>query len=59
MDQEKTAKQVQDTLCEIAFKEATGTAMGYRVRCLELLAKMLGLFEGSSGDEPVTVVEDI
>ena len=59
MDQEKTARQVQDTLCQIAFTETTGSALGYRVRCLELLAKMLGLFDGTAEAEPVTVVEDI
>ena len=59
MDQKETAQKVQKTLCDIAFTPATGTAMGYQVRCLELLAKMLGLFEGDSGAEPVTVVEDI
>ena len=59
MDPKETAQKVQETLCDIAFTPATGTAMGYQVRCLELLAKMLGLFEGNSGAEPVTVVEDM
>ena len=59
MEREETARKVQKTLCDIAFTEATGSALGYRVRCLELLAKMLGMFEGGGETEPVTVVEDI
>jgi len=59
MDRKETAQKVEKTLCDIAFRESSGSALGYQVRCLELLAKMLGLFESRSGEEPVTVVEDI
>ena len=56
MDEKKLSGRVLDTLCAIAFTPASGTAMGYQVRCLEILAKLLGL--GEVG-EPVTIVEDM
>ena len=54
-----TAERVRANLAAIAFGEAQGPAVGHKVRCLELLAKMLGLFESGGEMEPVTVVEDI
>lgn len=59
MEREETVEKVHKTLCDIAFTPATGTAVGYQVRCLEILARMLGLFDGSTGVESVTVVEDV
>lgn len=54
-----SAEKVRASLCEIAFSDAQGQAVGHKVRCLELLAKMLGLFDSSGLMEPVTVVEDV
>jgi uncharacterized alkaline shock family protein YloU len=41
----------------IAFADAQGAAVGYKVRCLELLTKLLGI-QGQA-DGQVTIVEDI
>ena len=54
-----SGERVRKALADIAFAEAQGAAVGPKVRCLELLAKMLGLFEGNRDAEPVTVVEDV
>lgn len=59
MEREETVQLVHKTLCDIAFTPASGTAVGHQVRCLELLAKMLGMFDSGSAAEPVTVVEDL
>lgn len=56
---EVSGKRVRESLADIAFAPAEGAAVGHKIRCLELLAKMLGLFEGGSQMEPVTVVEDV
>ena len=56
---EVSGKRVRQGLADIAFAPAEGAAVGHKVRCLELLAKMLGLFEGNRDVEPVTVVEDV
>ena len=56
---EVSAKRVRQGLADIAFAPAEGAALGHKIRCLELLAKMLGLFEGGSQMEPVSIVEDI
>ena len=52
-------EMLMEQLRAIAFGEAQGPAVGHKVRCLELLAKMLGLFESGGEMEPVTVVEDL
>ena len=54
-----SGERVRKALSDIAFGQAEGAAVGHKVRCLELLAKMLGLFEGNRDVEPVTVVEDV
>lgn len=54
-----SGERVRKALADIAFADAQGSAVGYKVKCLELLAKMLGLFEGNRDVEPVTVVEDV
>ena len=51
--------RVRKALSDIAFGQAEGAAVGHKVRCLELLAKMLGLFEGNRDVEPVMVIEDV
>lgn len=56
---EASAQKVRSALCQIAFSPATGQGVGHQVRCLELLAKLLGMFDGGTGVEPVTVVEDV
>lgn len=58
-DEKALPERVMNTLCQIAFTPATGSAVTQQVRCLELLAKLLGMFDSSGGLEPVTVVEDI
>ena len=59
MDDKELQQRVMDGLCEIAFAPATGTALGHKVRCLEVLVKILGLYDGVKSDAPVTIVEDI
>ena len=54
-----SGERVRAALADIAFGQAEGSAVGHKVRCLELLAKMLGLFEGNRDVEAVTVVEDV
>ena len=56
---EVSGKRVRESLADIAFAPAEGAAVGHKIRCLELLAKMLGLFEGGSQIEPVSIVEDV
>ena len=59
MEQELTTQRVMDTLCDIAFTPATGTAVGHQVRCLELLAKLLGMYDNTTTAEAAVVVEDV
>ena len=55
MESKELATKVMDTICSLAFSEGGGAQ---QVRCLELLAKLLGLQERSDcGD--VTIVEDV
>ena len=54
-----SGERVRKALSDIAFGQAEGAAVGHKVRCLELLAKMLGLFEGNRDVEPVMVIEDV
>ena len=56
---EISAKRVMEHISGIAFAEAQGSAVGNKVRCLELLAKLLGMFESNANMEPATIVEDI
>lgn len=56
---EISAKRVMDHISGIAFAEAQGAAVSNKVRCLELLAKLLGMFDTGGNVEPVTVVEDL
>ena len=58
-DMDALGKQVVDTLCAIAFTPASGSALGQQVRCLEILAKLLGLYDRADGAEAVTIVEDL
>lgn len=58
-DNELSGERVRSALAGIAFAQAEGSAVGHKVRCLELLAKMLGLFDSTPQVEAVTVVEDI
>ena len=58
-ENEVSGARVRRELADIAFQKADGAAVGHKIRCLELLAKMLGLFEGNRDVEPVTVVEDL
>ena len=50
-------RQVRKTLERIAFD--TGTPTAQQVRCLEMLAKLTGMFDSTGTQEPVTVVEDV
>ena len=59
MDSKEIAQKVQDTLCDIAFTPAKGTAVGHQVRCLELLAKLTGMYDRPANMEPAVVVEDL
>ena len=59
LDMDALGKQVVDTLCAIAFAPASGSALGQQVRCLEILAKLLGLYDRTDGTEAVTIVEDL
>ena len=54
--EETLERRVEEKLCQLAF-EGGGTAQ--QVRSLELLAKLLGLFEGGRELPPVTIVEDV
>ena len=54
MDSKELSGKVMDTICAIAFTDGGGAQ---QVRCLELLAKLLGIQDRSDGD--VTIVEDI
>jgi len=55
VESKELATKVMDTICSLAFSEGGGAQ---QVRCLELLAKLLGLQERSDcGD--VTIVEDV
>lgn len=54
-----SAQRVMKHLSDIAFGEAQGAAVSHKVRCLELLAKLLGMFDCGGNVESVTVVEDI
>ena len=56
---EISAKRVMAHISGIAFADAQGAAVSNKVRCLELLAKLLGMFETGGNVEKVTVVEDI
>ena len=56
---EISAKRVMEHISGIAFAQAQGAAVSNKVRCLELLAKLLGMFETGGNVEAVTVVEDI
>lgn len=58
-ESELSPRRVLDSLGQIAFGEAQGSAVSNKIRCLELLAKLLGMFEGNGAMEPVTVVEDV
>jgi len=58
-ESELSAKRVLRHLGDIAFAPASGAAVGHKIRCLELLARLLGMFETTAGVEPVTVVADV
>ena len=53
---EALGERVRTMLCQLAF-EGGGSAQ--QVRSLELLAKILGLFEGRAEAARVTIVEDL
>lgn len=54
MEDKDLSARVMDTICAIAFSEGGGAQ---QVRCLELLARLLGIQE--RGDGNVTIIEDI
>ena len=59
MENKDIGQRVLDTLCDIAFTPSSGAGVGHQVRCLELLARLTGLFDSVGCEEGVTIVEDI